>query len=54
MVKKILIDRVPFDKLVISVPEDVYDPQSYIRGVEDILSLLRKAKVENEEEDLSV
>lgn len=53
MKKKILIDRVPFDNFIISIPEDVYDEQSYIRGVEDVLILIRKAKVENEEEDLS-
>ena len=53
MLTKLLIDRVPFDRLIISVPDDVYDPQSYIRGVEDMLTLIRNAKVENEEEDLS-
>ena len=53
MRRKILIDRVPFNRLIVSVPEDVYDPQSYIRGIEDILNLIRKAKIENEEENLS-
>ena len=52
MQDKILIDRTPFDKFIISVPEDVYDPFSYIRGVEDVLNLIRKAKVENEEENI--
>ena len=53
MFTKRLIDATPFDKLIISVPEDVGDEYSYIRGVEDILYLIRSAKTENEEEDLS-
>ena len=53
MRNKRLIDASPFDKFIISVPEDVYDAMSYIRGVEDMLALIRKAKTENEEEDLS-
>ena len=39
-----LIDASPFDRLIMSVPEDVYDAQSYVRGVEDILYLIRTAK----------
>ena len=53
MLTKRLIDASPFDRLIISVPEDIYDAQSYVRGVEDILTLIRTAKTENEEEDLS-
>ena len=53
MQEKILIDRVPFDNFIISVPEDIYDPYSYIRGVEDVLNLIRKAKIENSGEDIS-
>lgn len=53
MLSKRLIDATPFDRLIISVPEDVYDAQSYIRGVEDMLYLIRSAKTENDEEELS-
>ena len=53
MQNKRLIDAKPFDSFIINVPFDVYDPQSYIRGVEDMLVLIRSAKTENEEEDLS-
>ena len=53
MLTKRLIDASPFDKLIISVPEDVYDPQSYIRGVEDVLYLIRSAEtVDDEIEEL--
>ena len=49
MNKKRLIDASPFDKLIMGIPEDVYDAQSYIRGIEDVLYLIRTAKTENEE-----
>ena len=49
MLNKRLIDASFFDRLVISVPQDVEDCNSYIRGVEDILYLIRSAKTENEE-----
>lgn len=51
MFAKRLIDASVFDRLIISVPEDVYDPQSYIRGVEDILYLIRSAETLNNEEE---
>ena len=50
MLSKRLIDASPFDKLIVSVPPDVGDEYSYIRGVEDILYLIRSAKTENDEE----
>ena len=50
VITKRLIDASFFDKLIISVPDDVYDVQSYIRGVEDILYLIRSAKTEEENE----
>ena len=53
MQQKRLIDATPFDKFIISVPEDVYDALSYIRGIEDMIYLIRSAKTENEEEDVS-
>ena len=54
MTKKRLIDASPFDSFIISVPDDVYDAFSYVRGIEDMLTLIRTAKTENEEsEDLS-
>lgn len=53
MLTKRLIDASPFDKLIIHVPDDVYDAQSYVRGVEDILYLIRTAKTENEEENIN-
>lgn len=53
MLTKRLIDAKPFDSFIISIPEDIYDEYSYIRGVEDILYLIRSAKTENEEEGLS-
>ena len=52
MLSKRLIDASPFDRLVISVPEDVYDEYSYIRGVEDMLYLIRSAKTENDEDEI--
>lgn len=51
MLTKRLIDASPFDRLIMSVPNDVYDEFSYIRGVEDILFLIRSAKTENKEEE---
>ena len=53
MRRKRLIDAEPFDRFIISVPEDVYDALSYIRGIEDMLYLIRSAKTENEKEDAS-
>ena len=46
MFAKRLIDASFFDKLIISVPEDVGDEYSYIRGVEDMLYLIRSVKTE--------
>ena len=51
MLTKRLIDATPFDRLIISVPEDVYDAFSYVRGVEDILYLIRSAKTEGTEDE---
>ena len=51
MQTKRLIDANEFDKFLISVPEDIYDAYSYIRGVEDVLERVRKAKTENEERE---
>ena len=48
MLTKRLIDASPFDKLIISVPDDIYDAFSYIRGIEDILAMIRSAKTEND------
>lgn len=53
MQKKRLIDASPFDRLIISVPDDVGDEYSYIRAIEDMLYLIRSSKTENEEENLS-
>lgn len=39
-----IIDADPFDKFIIHVPEGVGDEYSYIRGVEDMLELIRKAE----------
>ena len=50
MFTKRLIDANKFDRFIISVPEDVYDAFSYIRGVEDVLNIIRETKTENEEE----
>ncbi len=50
MLTKRLIDATPFDKLIVHVPDDVGDEYSYIRGVEDILYLIRSAKTEEESE----
>ena len=52
MLEKRLIDATPFDRLIISVPDDIGDEYSYIRGVEDMLYLIRSAKTENEEDNL--
>lgn len=52
MIQKRLIDASPFDKFMISVPEDVGDEYSYIRGVEDVLALIRSAKTEEVDENL--
>ena len=46
MQQKRLNDANPFDRFIISVPEDVYDAMSYIRGIEDMLYLIRSAKTE--------
>lgn len=51
-IRKQYIDISLFDKFIIHVPEDVGDEYSYIRGVEDMLDLIRSAKTENEEEGL--
>lgn len=48
MMTKRLIDATPLDKLIIEIPQDVGDEYSYIRGVEDVLELVHKAKTENE------
>lgn len=48
MTTKRLIDATPLDKLIIEIPQDVGDEYSYIRGVEDVLELVHKAKTENE------
>lgn len=47
MTTKRLIDATPLDKLIIEIPQDVGDEYSYIRGVEDVLELVHKAKTEN-------
>lgn len=49
MLTKRLIDASPFDRLIVSVPPDVGDEYSYIRGVEDILYLIRNAETENDD-----
>ena len=48
MLTKRLIDASPFDKFIISIPEDVGDEYSYIHGVEDVLSAIREAKTEDD------
>lgn len=52
MIQKRLIDASPFDRFMISIPEDVGDEYSYIRGVEDMLYLIRSAKTEETDEHL--
>ena len=49
-----LIDATQFDGLIMSVPEDVFDAQSYIRGVEDVLALVRSAPEAHKEIDIIV
>ena len=49
-----LIDATPFDKLILKVPDDVYDDQSYIRGVEDVLAIIRSAPEAKKEIDVIV
>ena len=39
-----LIDADKFNKVIYHVPEDVYDAQSYIRGMEDMLDRIRQAE----------
>ena len=51
---KKLIDATPFDGLIMSVPEDIFDAQSYIRGVEDVLALIRSAPEAHKEIDVIV
>lgn len=38
-----LIDVEPFDSFIIKVPEDVFDACSYVRGVEDTLTMIRRS-----------
>lgn len=52
MFSKRYIDASIFDNFIIHVPEDIYDAYSYVRGVEDVLHIIRSAKTEDEEEDL--
>ena len=54
MSEKKLIDASRFDKLVMKVPPDVFDEVSYIRGVEDVLELIRNAPRETSEIDIMV
>ena len=39
-----LIDADPFDKALYHIPDDVFDPQSYARGVEAVLDKIRASK----------
>lgn len=39
-----LIDAEPFDEFLISVPDDVYDACSFVRGVEVVLDRIREAE----------
>lgn len=39
-----LIDAEPFDRLLLHVPEDVYDAQSFAQGVETVLEKIRTAE----------
>ena len=48
---KRLIDASRFDELILKVPDDVFDEGSYIRGVEDVLAMVRSAPVETSTEE---
>ena len=39
-----LIDASQFDRMILPVPYDVYDPGSFIRGVEAVLERVRSAE----------
>ena len=39
-----LIDADKFDGVIYHIPEGVYDAQSYIRGMEDVINEIRKTK----------
>ena len=45
---KRLIDASPLDRMIMRVPDDVYDAGSYIRGVEDVLDFVRSLPTEND------
>ena len=49
-----MIDATRFDMLVMKVPSDIFDEVSYLRGVEDVLELIRKAPQEKSEIDILV
>ena len=39
-----LIDADKFNGFICHIPEDVYDAQSYIRGMEDVINSIRNTK----------
>lgn len=39
-----LIDADKFNGVICHIPEDVYDAQSYIRGMEDVINSIRNTK----------
>ena len=42
-----LIDADPFEKMIIHVPEEVYDPLSFCQGAETVLRMIREAETES-------
>ena len=54
MSEKRLIDASRFDKLIMKVPSDVFDEYSYLRGVEDVLEIIRTTPREKSDIDIMV